>query len=122
MIILRSKIHASSYGVLKNTYRRGTDFHKFDAWKHGAGVTLDPQPVLITPTDSETQVVTNIKNAFARWRGMNITAALVCADPIFNDHRLDIKNAAKIPAAGMISFLKATVIMHTGHSYANLIN
>ncbi len=114
MIILHSKIHASSYGVLENTYRRDYDSHKFDAWKHGAGVTLDPQPVLITPTDSETQVVTNIKNAFARWRGMNITAALVCADPIFNDHRLDIKNAAK-PGGGK----KKIKTMHQWHDFVS---
>jgi hypothetical protein len=95
MKILHSKVHASSYGVLENTYRPDYDSHKFDTWAQSAGVTLDPEPVLITPTDSEAQVITNIQNAFARWRGMNITAALVCADPIFNDHRKDIKDAAK---------------------------
>jgi hypothetical protein len=99
MIILHSKLHASSYGVLENIYRRDYDPHKFDAWKQSAGVTLDPRPVLITRTDSEAQVIINIQNAFARWRGMNITAALVCADPIFNDHRKDIKDAAK-PGGG----------------------
>jgi hypothetical protein len=99
---LHARVKASSYGVLENKYRRDYDSTKFDAWAAGAGVTLDHKFVKKTATDTDAQVVQNIKDAFSAWRGMNppITAALVCADPIFNDHRSDIKKAAK-PTSGV---------------------
>jgi hypothetical protein len=92
---LHAIVNASSYGVLENQYRRDYDANKFNAWATGAGVTLDHRFVKNTPADTDAQVVQNITAAFTAWRNMNVTAALVCADPIFWDHRSDIKSAAK---------------------------
>lgn len=96
---LHAILNARSYGVLENKYRRDYDAAKFDSWEaaQNPSVTLDHKFVKNTPTDTEAQVVQNIEAAFAAWRGMNppITAALVCADPIFNDHRAEIRRAAR---------------------------
>jgi hypothetical protein len=96
---LHAIVKASHYGVLENKCRLDYVATKFDAWEAGAGVTLDHKLVKNTATDTDAQVVQNIKDAFTAWRGSGITAALVCADPIFWDHRVDIKKAAK-PATG----------------------
>ena len=99
---LHSLVNAQRYGVLENKWRKDYDAAKFDAWATGAGVTLNHRFVKNAPTDSETDVIRNINDAFTAWRAMSppITAALVCADPIFNDHRVEIKNAAK-PSSGL---------------------
>jgi hypothetical protein len=98
---LHAKLNLQRYGVLENKFRLDYVANKFDAWAAGAGVTLDHKLVKNTLADTDAQVVQNVRAAFTAWRGMNppITAALVCADPIFWDHRVDIKNAAK-PAMG----------------------
>jgi hypothetical protein len=103
---LHAKLNLQRYGVLENQFRADYDANKFNAWAASAGaggaaVTLDHRFVKNTPGDTDAQMVQNITAAFTAWRGMNppITAALVCADPIFWDHRSDIKNAAK-PAMG----------------------
>jgi hypothetical protein len=44
---------------------------------------------------SEPTIKSDIQLAFDTWRANGITAALVCADPIFNEHRSDIRDAAK---------------------------
>jgi hypothetical protein len=120
---LHAKVNASRYGVLENKFRYDYDATKFDAWAAGAGVTLDHKFVKNTATDTDAQVVQNIKDAFTAWRGTNpaITAALVCADPIFWDHRVDIKNAAK-PAMGtkiktMHQWHDFVIGGHGDHSY-----
>jgi hypothetical protein len=95
---LHTKVNAPSYGVLQNRSRADYDptNAKFVAWAN-ANVPLNFQSV--SDMDPETTIITEINAAFAAWRGAGITAALVCADPIFNEHRPEIKAAAK-PVSG----------------------
>jgi hypothetical protein len=95
---LHTKVNASSYGVLQNRSRFDYDptNAKFVAWEK-ANVPLNHQSV--SDMAPKATIIAEIKAAFNTWRGRGITAALVCADPIFNEYRQEIKDAAK-PAHG----------------------
>ena len=103
---LRTKVVAPSYGVLQNRSR--FDYDSTNA-KFGTAVTLNFQTV--SDMDPEATIIADIQAAFNAWRGSGITAALVCADPIFNEHRQEIKDAAK-PAHG-----KKIKTMHQWHDF-----
>jgi hypothetical protein len=107
---LHGKLHAAKYGGLQNRSRFNYDHTnaKFVAWE-AANVPLDHQS--ISDMNPEATIIAEIDAAFAAWRGGGITAALVCADPIFNEYRQEIKNAAK-PAHG--SKIKT---MHQWHDF-----
>ena len=106
---LHTRVGATRYGILDNQFRTDYDATKFNSF--APGVTLDLQHMKNHPTDTETQALQNITNAFARWRGMGITAALVCADPFFHDHRQEIGAAAKPAGGGHIR------TMHQWHDF-----
>jgi len=106
---LHAQVGARSYGVLYNEFRSDYDPNKFNNF--AAGVTLNLQAMKNNSTDTEAQALRNITDAFTRWRGMEITAALICADPFFNDHRKEIKDAAK-PAGG-----RPIITMHQWHDF-----
>jgi hypothetical protein len=108
---LHAEVKANSYGVLDNKFRP-FDYNQNKFNNFAAGVTLDLQHIKNNLTDTEDQALQNIKDAFARWRGMGITAALVCANPFFYDHRKEIKDAAK-PAGG-----RPIITMHRWHDFA----
>jgi hypothetical protein len=61
--------------------------------------------------DPKATIIADINAAFDAWRGSGITAACVCADPIFTEYRQEIKDAAK-PAHG-----KKIKTMHQWHDF-----
>jgi hypothetical protein len=105
---LRTKVNAPSYGVLQNRSRFDYDPTKFVAWEN-ANVPVNLQSV--SDMDPKATIIAEIKAAFNAWRGSGITAALVCADPIFTEYRQEIKDAAKPPQGNKIK------TMHQWHDF-----
>jgi hypothetical protein len=82
-------------GVLANTKRLNYRSDPLKDWASPKNVTLDVQPVFKDPGEQDKDVVDRIKQAFTNWRTKQIKCALVCADPIFNNHRIEVVKAAK---------------------------
>jgi hypothetical protein len=108
----RTRFPVSSYGVLQNRSRFDYDptNAKFVAWAN-ANVPLNYQTV--SDMDLGATIITEINTAFDTWRQSGITAALVCADPIFNEYSQEIKNAAKPVHGNKIK------TMHQWHDFVN---
>jgi hypothetical protein len=108
----RTKFNAPRYGVLQNRSRFDYDptNAKFVAWER-ANVPLNHQSV--SDMDTEATIITEINTAFDIWRRSGITAALVCADPIFNEYSKEIKDAAKPVHGNKIK------TMHQWHDFVN---
>jgi len=87
----------TTFGVLENQTRRdhADNRSKQDAWADGAGVSLDRHSVFKNANEADQKVVDRINAAFNDWRTKSINFAAVCADPIFNDFRKELIDAAK---------------------------
>jgi ABC-type uncharacterized transport system substrate-binding protein len=85
----------STFGVLVNDKRPGYDLAPLQTAAASLNLKLDAVPVFRAAGESDQDVITRIKNAFAKWgkNGMKLQAALVAADPIFNDHRKEVITA-----------------------------
>jgi hypothetical protein len=86
----------STFGVLANDKRPGFDLTPLQTEARRLKITLDPIYVYRLAGEKDTDVIKRIDDAFARWgkTGMKLKAALVAADPIFNDHRKNVIDAA----------------------------
>lgn len=85
----------ATFGVLENQKRSGYDPIPLKDEGNRLHLNLDRVSVYKLPGETGKDVVSRIKDAFARWKSNGVKAALVCADPIFNDHRKEALAAAK---------------------------
>lgn len=85
----------TQYGVLENQQRPNYNRQPLDDEASRLRITLDRRDTHKNPGEPDAAVVNRIDSAFAAWRQMRIKAALVAADPIFNDHRREVIRAAK---------------------------
>jgi ABC-type uncharacterized transport system substrate-binding protein len=84
----------TTFGVLENQKRPAYDPAPLKAEADRLKIKLHRLSVFRDPGDTDDDVVTRIKDAFAQWNG-KLKCALVAADPIFNDHRKEVIAAAK---------------------------
>jgi len=81
------------FGVLENPSRKDYDHQKLDDVATRLGIQLDRKPV--SPGADQTKIINAIDQAFQSWQQKGIKAALVAADPLFNDLRQDVIAAEK---------------------------
>ena len=89
----------SSLGILRNPTRPNAAKEVGDLIK--AAATLKMTPVVLVNVDYSKQIKKEINDAFQNTFKGNVSAVLVAADPLFNDHRKDVvaaANATPIPA------------------------
>jgi ABC-type uncharacterized transport system substrate-binding protein len=82
-----------TFGVLENPTRPDYDPAKLDNAAAQLGIKLDRKPVV--PGADQTTIIDAINKAFQSWEKKKIKVALVAADPLFNDLRLDVIAAEK---------------------------
>jgi putative ABC transport system substrate-binding protein len=85
----------TTFGVLENQKRSDYDKTKLDDEARRLNLRLDRISVFKQPGETDQDVIKRINNAFTKWKQNGLTAALVAADPIFNDHRKELISAAK---------------------------
>jgi hypothetical protein len=87
----------TTFGVLENNRRTGYDPAPLKGEADRLHLKLDRVSVYRLAGETDNDVVTRINNAFAKWgkNGLKLKAALVAADPIFNDHRREVIAAAR---------------------------
>ena len=85
----------TTFGVLENQTRSDYDKKTLDAEARRLSLNLDRISVFKQPGETDQDVIDRINGAFAKWKKMGLKAALVTADPIFNDHRTKLISAAK---------------------------
>jgi ABC transporter substrate binding protein len=89
-----------NFGVLENQKRRGYNGNALQTVATALKFSLDRHSVYMDPGEGDADVVTRINDAFAAWAVPTairpaIRAALVAADPIFNDHIPEIIAAGR---------------------------
>ena len=85
----------TTFGVLENQTRTGYDPTPLKNEADRLHLRLDRVSAYRLAGETDNDVVTRINNAFARWGKNGLKAALVAADPIFNDHRKEVIAAEK---------------------------
>jgi putative ABC transport system substrate-binding protein len=85
----------SRIGFLANNTRPNYDSAPLDSWFAAKNVTPDPQYVYKKAGEVDQDVKNRIEQAFANLRKNTTKFALVCADPIFNNHRQEVIDGAK---------------------------
>jgi len=85
----------ATFGVLENQTRDDYDQTKLDGEARRLHIHLDRISVFKRPGESDRNVVDRIGDAFRKWKQNGLKAALVAADPIFNDHRKELIAAAR---------------------------
>jgi ABC-type uncharacterized transport system substrate-binding protein len=85
----------TTFGVLENPKRSDYDAAPLKGEADRLHLKLDRMPVYRLAGETDQDVVTRIKGAFTKWKQNGLKAALVAADPIFNDHRKEVITAAK---------------------------
>ena len=83
----------TTFGVLENPTRKDHDPQKLNDVAARLGIKLDRQAV--SPGADQTKIINAIDQAFQSWQKKGIKAALVAADPLFNDLRQDVIAAEK---------------------------
>jgi len=86
----------TTFGVLENRTRRNFDLNTLQNWadQKSPPVKLDRHSVFMSRGEADVDVTKRIDHAFDDWGEKKIQYAQVCADPIFNDHRKEITQAA----------------------------
>jgi ABC-type uncharacterized transport system substrate-binding protein len=82
-----------TFGVIENPTRKDHDPKKLDDAAARLGIKLDRKAV--SPGADQAKITTAIDQAFQSWQQNGIKAALVTADPLFNDLRQYIIAAEK---------------------------
>lgn len=83
----------TTFGVLENPARKDYDPQKLNDVAARLGIKLDRQGV--SPGADQTKIIAAIDQACLSWQKKGIKAALVAADPLFNDLRQDVIAAEK---------------------------
>lgn len=94
-LMLSERPGQTEFGVLENQKRQGYDPQILQDEASRLHIDLNRKDVHKDAGEADTAVVARINNAFADWKSSGIKAALVCADPIFNNHRREVLAAAR---------------------------
>lgn len=94
-LMLTEQPGQTEFGVLENQTRQGYDPQILQNEADRLHIILNRKDVHKDPGENDAAVVARINNAFAAWKAAGIKAALVAADPIFNNHRREVIAAAR---------------------------